>query len=317
MVGRKFALYFSWSRPKEIKANLGILENRYPTLFEFRRAIWPMYEWAKDPKNYSQDISGFLDHVVLYDFQYFEKLIKEVTGKEVSVIQRLDGQPPVKELDEDFLKDIDTLIVVSLDHFSTNQQISSGEIEAVKHFLTKEKSCLLVCPHHDVGSSNLDNLKEEEHLHHGDFLIPGQQRIGGFAKSLLEGLGLPIENRHGLNPAKTKEGNPEKLLVFNDYDKNNILNQVPTFNLHPHLPHLHIPSPLEKKVKVLARQKINSEAESHPFVREGNLYFNSFLWVPPYEQQAGNIYICDATLWSAAFMGLDSLVNLWKNLANL
>jgi hypothetical protein len=42
--GRRFALYFSWSRSLETAAELGKLENRYPTLFEFRRAIWPLYE---------------------------------------------------------------------------------------------------------------------------------------------------------------------------------------------------------------------------------------------------------------------------------
>jgi hypothetical protein len=79
---RRFALYFAWSRPQETAAELGKLENRYPTLFEFRRSIWPEYEWRADSDLYQQDISGFLDHVVLSDFQHFRETIFSVTTPE-------------------------------------------------------------------------------------------------------------------------------------------------------------------------------------------------------------------------------------------
>jgi hypothetical protein len=37
-------------------------------------------------------------------------------------------------------------------------------------------------------------LQAKEHNHHGDSGIPAQQRFGGFALSLMAGLGLPIRN---------------------------------------------------------------------------------------------------------------------------
>jgi hypothetical protein len=37
MSGRQVALYFAWSRPDEVTAPLGILDNRFPALFEVRR----------------------------------------------------------------------------------------------------------------------------------------------------------------------------------------------------------------------------------------------------------------------------------------
>jgi hypothetical protein len=40
-----------------------------------------------------------------------------------------------------------------------------------------------------------------EHLHHGDALVPRQQRFGAYARSLMKGLGIPVENRWGLRPA--------------------------------------------------------------------------------------------------------------------
>lgn len=318
MAGRRFALYFAWSRPAEVGADLGVLTNRFPTLFEFRRAIWPLYEWASDPTNFSQDISGFLDHVILFDFKHFDRAVSEATGNSVSLIQRVDDEPPVRELDEDFLRDIDTLIVVSLDHFRTEQQPTEGEIQAIEHFLEREEACLVVCPHHDVGTGDDQGLRETELRHHADSLVPSQQRIGGFARSLLAGLSLPVENRYGLNPARRRKDNsPADLQLIPDLDELRILRGVRTFNLHPHLPHLHLPEPLTSSARVLARQPINPEASRHPFVEAGNRYFDALVWLPPSGRRAGNIFVCDATLWSSAFGGVESLQRFWENLARL
>jgi hypothetical protein len=77
----------------------------YSRIFEFRRATWPLYEWASDAQRYGQDISGFLDHVVLYDFEVFNSVVTEESGHPVAVIQRERGdRPPVKELNDALLK---------------------------------------------------------------------------------------------------------------------------------------------------------------------------------------------------------------------
>lgn len=318
MPGRRFALYFAWSRPKEVGAELGQLENRYPTLFEFRRAIWPHYEWARDPARYRQGIAGFLDHVILFDFQRFSQVILEATGQPVSVMERVDDGLSVHALDGDGLAGIDMLIVISLDHFRTEQQATSGEIEAVRHFLTRDNACLIVCPHHDVGAGHEQSSREVELLHHGDRLVPAQQRIGGLARSLLAGLGFPIENRYGLSPARSVTDNaPAPLLLSEDADELKLLRGVETFNLHPHLPHLHVPAALNPSVRVLARQLINPQAPRHPFVEAGNLDFNALVWIPPEGRRAGHVFVCDATLWSSAFGGVQSLETFWQNLARL
>jgi hypothetical protein len=41
MLGRQVALYFAWSRPDEVSVPLGVLEDRFPALFEVRRLFWP------------------------------------------------------------------------------------------------------------------------------------------------------------------------------------------------------------------------------------------------------------------------------------
>lgn len=315
-MGRRICIYFSWSRPQEIAAPLHVLDNRYPNLFEFRRAIWPFYEHATDPGLYKPDISGFLDHVILSDFRAFEKVVISETGNPVSLIQREGDTPPVQELDEALLAEVDTLIVISLDHFRTNQIASSGEVECIGSFLRREDACLIVCPHHDVGGAEELEDRVVQHRHHGDILVPGQQRIGGFAKSLLDQLGFPIENQWGLSPGRNAAGGPAQLLFDDDtVTASGILSGVQTFNLHPHLPHLWIPPQLSSKVSVLARQPINATAPTHPFVAAGHRDFNAFLHIRPGDERAGQIFVCDATLWSSVFSGMDSLTRLWANVA--
>src|SRR4051812_7847688 len=119
MATRRFGLYFAWSRPQEIGADLAVLDNRYPTLFEFRRILWPEFEDLRDSRRFSQGIDGFLDHVILSDFRHFQSVVREATGNEVALIQREGDTPPTGHLDENLLADIDTLIIVSLDHVRT------------------------------------------------------------------------------------------------------------------------------------------------------------------------------------------------------
>ena len=315
MAGRRFALYFSWSRAGEIGAPLHVLDNRFPALFEFRRAIWPHYEHASNPEKYKQDISGFLDDVILFDFQEFRKVIEGKTGKLPEVIQR-EGAEGQRPLSDELLQSFDTLIVVSLDHFRTSQEAQPAEVEALQRFLSRPESCLVICPHHDVGATG--NLPDQvvEHNHHGDLLVPAQQRLGGYARSILKGLGLPVENRFGLNPEKSGN-NPAPLTISQDADELHILEGVTTFNAHPHLPHLEFAPNLNSKIRVLARQSINSAPSQHPFVQQGNHLFNALLWAPPHEDRAGNLFVCDATLWSSAFGGKESLIKFWSNLADL
>jgi hypothetical protein len=316
MNGRRVSLYFAWSRHEEIGRDMAILENRYPALFEFRRAIWPHYEWARDPQKYSQDISGFLDHVVLFDFLQFQQVVTAETGKTVRVTERGRASASDNTLTPEYLDGCDTLIVVSLDHTETGQHALKEEVEAVRAFLRREEACLVVCPHHAVGAPVDQAAREVEFRHHGDGLVPAQQLIGGFAANLLSQLDVPVQNRFGLNPGRVSQTNdPAPLEWRRDLDDRRILEGVATFNLHPHLPHLHIAENTATPIRVLARQAINLDARPHPFVEAGNRFFNALLWAPPHATRAGSVFVCDATLWSGAFGGVPSLTQFWRNIA--
>jgi len=70
-----------------------------------------------------------------------------------------------------------------------------------------------------------------EYAHHGDPLVPRQQRFGRYTRSLMKGLGTPVENRYGLRPAVVKGTDQiAPLTTMKDLDKRGWLNDVTTFN---------------------------------------------------------------------------------------
>src|SRR5205823_13711538 len=155
-------------------------------------------EWSA--AEFLQGIAGTLElfHVSTLDFQ---KLVGEITDHPVAVFQRIDQAGFKVPIDEAILADTDTLMVFGLDHMVTEQEAAPEEIEAVRQFLTREGTCLVVGPHHDVGVSSDMKQRQMEYAHHGDPLVPRQQRFGKYTRSLMKGLGVPIENQWGLRPA--------------------------------------------------------------------------------------------------------------------
>ena len=54
-----------------------------------------------------------------------------------------------------------------------------------------------------------DDLKQRqmEYLHHGDALVPRQQRFGQYTRSLMKAFDVPVHNLWGLRPALVKGTN--------------------------------------------------------------------------------------------------------------
>src|SRR3954469_22059137 len=168
---------------------------------EVRRVAWPDYEgpeWSE--QQFLQGIAGSLElfHLAMMQFQ---NIVGDATGHPVAVYQRIDQAGQRLPLDERILRDTDTLMVFGLDHMITEQEASPEEIEAVRQFLTREGTCLILGPHHDVGTSADLKVRAMEYAHHSDALVPRQQRFGKYTRSLMNGLGVPVENRWGLRPA--------------------------------------------------------------------------------------------------------------------
>jgi hypothetical protein len=314
---RRFSVYWTWSYPWESNRDITEMDNRFSTMTEVRRVLWPAFESVEySEKMFLQGIAGTLElfHLSIVRFQ---QVVCDVTGHSVSVYQRIDQAGQRLPLDERVLADTDTLMIFGLDHMVTEQEASPEEIEALKQFLKREGTCLVLSPHHDVGVS--DNMKERqmEYAHHGDPLVPRQQRFGKYTRSLMKGLGVPVENKYGLRPATVNGTNKlTPLSIEKDLDTLGLLNGVSTFNFHMHLPHYAVTTEDSKLIRVLARQPIDL-SKPHPFIEAGNKEFNMFLWMPPTSERAGHILLADSTIFTTLFGGDESLERFWKNIASL
>src|SRR4029077_11954942 len=141
-------------------------------------------------------------------------------------------------VDERVLADADTLMVFGLDHILSEQEAAPEEIVAIREWLKRDGACLLLAPHHDVGFTDDMKQRQLEYLHHGDPLVPRQQRFGQYTRSLMKGLDVPVHNTFGLRPALVRGTNEiAPLTPFHDLDSLGLLQNVPTLNFHPHLPH--------------------------------------------------------------------------------
>ncbi|WP_369365191.1 hypothetical protein AB5L52_19110 [Streptomyces sp. CG4] len=338
--GRRVSIYVSWSYPAEAGRDAAELDNRFSTMTEVRRAAWPDYEdpkWA-DPYRFQQGIAGSLE-LFFWAWVPFQEFVEEVTGHPVPVYQRIDQAGFHTPLDERVLDDTDVLFVFGLDHMVTEQAARPGEIEALRAFLGREDARLVLGPHHDVGASDDLAVREMEYLHHGDPLVPRQQRFATYVRDLMRGLGVPVMNRYGLRPA-TREGNRiAPLSTVRDLDPKGWLDGVTNFNFHMHLPHYDVTTDVTTEmtaekaaektaevtaektadasdaVHVLARQPIDL-TRPHPFSEAGNTEFNMFLWMPPAGDRAGDLLLADSTIFSSLFGGDESLRNFWRNLVS-
>jgi hypothetical protein len=311
---RRIAMYFAWDRTAETNAPLGELDNRFPALFEVRRLFWPAYE-ALSHSPGGQGIDGFLEAIFFQNFARFGEQVAALTGRQVLQVQRRTAGDETR-LDAALLDMVDTLIVISFDSQRTGQTASMAEVAAVREFLARPNTMLFVCPHHDIGDT--EGLPPEAALarqvaefhHHGDIALPGQQRFGGFGLSLMAGLGAPIRNHFGLRPARTEDGEPAPFKRVAE-DCFGILAGVVHLNLHPHLPHYERIGAGTDVLEVLARQVVHPEAPAHP-VMPGGADFDAILQSRP-ESGFGRLVVCDSTLWTSAFGGLEGLQTFWKN----
>jgi hypothetical protein len=78
--------------------------------------------------------------------------------------------------------------------------MSWPKIEAIREFLRRDGSCLVIGPHRQVAITEDVDRRALEHRHHGDALVPRQQQFGSYS-SVLKGLGIPVKNRWGPRPA--------------------------------------------------------------------------------------------------------------------
>jgi hypothetical protein len=317
MQGHRVLLYFAWSRPAEGGAPLFDIDDRFPALFELRRTFYPRFEELALAAQVDQGILGFLDHVQKPNFAGFAEHARLLTGQDVAQVERVDDHGILTALDTALLSRADTLIVISFDSLRTGVVAAPHEVAAVREFLADPQHLIAICPHHDIGevepaAGEPGAARLAEHLHHADPAIPPRQGFGGYARSLLSGLGLPVQNRFGLRPAVDPDGEPAPIEVRQSLDRLGLLRGVRNFNSHPHLPHLERSGVALDRLQVLATQRVAPTAAPHPFTRGGRWSFDALLQSTP-AAFAGTVLVSDTTLWSSTAGGLASLRVFWSN----
>lgn len=313
---RRLSIYWTWSYPWEANRDPAAMENRFSTMTEVRNVSWPEYETPEyAAAAFLQGIAGTLE-LFHRSSLGFQRLAGEATGNPVAVFQRIDQAGYHCPIDERVLADTDTLLVFGLDHLLAEQEATQAEVEAIREWLRRPGTCLILAPHHDVGFTDDMAQRQTEYHHHGDPLVPRQQRFSQYTRSLMRGLDVPVHNEFGLRPAVVENTNEiAPLTPFRDLDAKGLLANVTTFNFHPHLPHYALADGAAG-VHVLARQLIDP-FRPHPFTAAGNTEFNCLLWMPPDQARAGDIVLVDSTNFTTLFGGTDSLQNLWRNVATM
>src|SRR5258708_10695526 len=199
--GRRISIYWTWSYPWESQRDPAEIYNRFSTMTEVRNVAWPAYETREyDAANFLQGIAGTLE-LFHRSALAFQELAEEATGHHVAVCQRIDQAGYHLPMDERVLADTDTLMVFGLDHLLSEQEAAPEETSAIREWLQRDGTCLLLAPHHDVGFTDDFAQRQVEYEHHGDRQVPRQQRFSQYTRSLMNALEVPVHNTRGLRPA--------------------------------------------------------------------------------------------------------------------
>lgn len=314
---RRVSIYWTWSYPWEAQRDPAAMSNRFSTLTEVRNVVYPVYETPEyEADRFLQGIAGTLElfHRSTLTFQH---LVGELTGHPVAVFQHVDQAGYHQPIDERILADTDTLMVFGLDHLTSGLEATRDEVEAIREWLHIPGKCLLLAPHHDVGFTEDLAQRQIEYEHHGDRLVPRQQRFTRYTRSLMRALNIPVHNIWGLRPAVLPgTRDPQPLTIFRDLDEIGLLQDVTSLSFHQHLPHYELTAPEGASLRVLGRQLVDPE-RPHPFTDAGNTEFNAVIWMPPCEDRAGDIVLIDSTHFTTLFGATASLRNLWRNVATM
>ena len=169
---------------------------------EVRRVAWPSFEGSEwDKMNFLQGIAGTLElfHRSTLAFQQVVGEDDRASGGRVPAHRPGGLQAPDRRAGPRGHGHVDGLRPGPP---VSEQEAEPGEIDAIREWLEREGTCLLLAPHHDVGFTDDMEQRQMEYKHHGDELVPRQQRFGQYTRSLMKGLEVPVLNQFGLRPGR-------------------------------------------------------------------------------------------------------------------
>ena len=200
--------------------------------------LWPEYEIPDySAEQFLQGIAGTLElfHRSTLSFQ---RVVEEATGHPVAVFQRIDQAGYKLPIDERILADTDTLMVFGLDHLLSEQDAAPEEIAGHSGVAQARGHVPL------LGAASRRRVYKRLRATSGR-VSSSRRRARSTPAALRAVHALADESARrsrsqplGFRPAVVKRTNEiSPLTSFRDLDKKNLLNNVPTLNFHPHLPH--------------------------------------------------------------------------------
>ena len=180
------------------------MDNRFSTMTEVRRVAWPNYEtpeWGRT--HFLQGIAGTLElfHRSTLSFQ---QIVAEVTGHPVAVFQRIDQAGYKLPIDERILAGhryadgVRSRPPGFRTGGGTGGNRGHPRVAEARRDLPDARAasrCRLF-GRHEAAADGIP--------HHGDALVPRQQRFGQYTRSLMKALDVPVMNQYGLRPALVK-----------------------------------------------------------------------------------------------------------------
>ena len=133
-----------------------------------------------------------------------QSVVGEVTGNGVAVFQRIDQAGYKLPIDERILADTDTLMVFGLDHLLSEQEEASERDRGGPQVAATRRNLPSAWTPSRCGIYRRSKQRQLEYTHHGDALVPRQQRFGQYTRSMMKALQVSVINRFGLRPALVK-----------------------------------------------------------------------------------------------------------------
>ena len=290
--GRRISIYWTWSYPWEAQRDPASMENRFSTMTEVRNVLWPGYETRSTTRRTSCRASQAPWNCSTAPPWLFRNWPRRPPG----IQWRLPAHRPSRLQAPD-------------------RRTRAGRHRHA-HGVRSRPSALRTRsrPRRDRGDHRMAQKRghlsasgapPRRRLHRRLQPAPGRVRtprrppgpspttLQPIHRSLMRALEVPVHNTWGLRPAVvegTKEIAP--LTAIRDLDSTRLLDNVTTFNFHPHLPHYELTAPESDGLRVLGRQRVDPN-RPHPFTEAGNTEFNALLWMPPTDKRAGDILLVD------------------------
>ena len=206
---------------------------------------------------------------------------RRVTGHPVAVFQRRSGGVPTPHRQR-ILADTDTLMVFGLDTSWPSRR--PPRTKSRDQGGSARGTCLCRTPPRRRFPPT--NQRQVEYQHHGDPLVPRQQRFDQYTRSSCSA--RRPRHQQVRAPARGEEGHEKNRAADHvGLGRARPAPNVTTFNHHPHLPHYQLTAGESKAVQVLPTGHRSRPAASLHYGRR--LEFTTLLWMPPRAPRTGHI----------------------------